>query len=58
MSELPFAQSEIAIKLANYKLPRYDELTPFPVVMRQLVRLLVQLVIRLVRTSRKLPFSS
>jgi len=35
-----FEQSEIAKKLANYKLPRYDELTKFPVVMRQLVRIL------------------
>jgi len=40
MDKLPFIKSEIAQKLANYKLPRYDELPAFPIVMRQLVSLL------------------
>ena len=40
MSKITFEQSEIAKKLANYKMPRYDEMTPFPVVMRQLVSIL------------------
>ena len=40
MKEKVFEQSEIAKKLANYKLPRYDELSSFPVVMRQLIKIL------------------
>jgi len=40
MKELAFEETEIAKKLANYKLPRYNELTSFPIVMRQLVGLL------------------
>ena len=40
MKEKVFEQSEIAKKLANYKLPRYDELSSFPVVMRQLIAIL------------------
>lgn len=39
-SELKFENAEIAKKLANYKMPRYNELTSFPVVMRQLVKIL------------------
>lgn len=35
MNKVLFEQSETAKKFVNYKLPRYDELTPFPVVMRQ-----------------------
>ena len=40
MKEKVFEQSEIAKKLANYKLPRYNELSSFPVVMRQLIAIL------------------
>ena len=40
MTKLAFEKSEIAKKLANYKMPRYNELTDFPVVMRQLVSIL------------------
>ena len=39
-ADLNFEQSEIAKKLAAYKLPRYHELTSFPIVMRQLTKLL------------------
>ena len=40
MTLVPFSQSKIAKDLASYRLPRYEELTPFPIVMRQLVTLL------------------
>lgn len=40
MNEILFEQSETAKKFVNYKLPRYNELTPFPVVMRQLLCIL------------------
>ena len=40
MNKVLFEQSETAKKFVNYKLPRYDELTPFPVVMRQLLCIL------------------
>jgi len=40
MTKVPFIKSELAKKLANYKLPRYEELTPYPVVMRQLITIL------------------
>ena len=35
-----FIKSEVAQKLASYKLPRYEELTPFPVLMHQLLKIL------------------
>ena len=35
-----FAKTEVAKKLAEYKLPRYEELTPFPVLMHQLLKIL------------------
>ncbi len=40
MKEMTFEQSDIAKKLADYKLPRYNELSSFPVVMRQLIKIL------------------
>ena len=35
--DIPFIRSEIAKKMANYKLPRYDEIVSYPVAMRQLI---------------------
>ena len=35
--DIPFIHSEIAKKLSNYKLPRYDEIVTYPVAMRQLI---------------------
>ena len=40
MAVIPFSESEAAKKIANFKLPRYCELTNFPIVMRQLVAIL------------------
>lgn len=39
-AEIKFENSETAKKLAEYKMPRFNELTSFPVVMRQLVKIL------------------
>ncbi len=38
--DIPFIHSEIAENLAKYKLPRYDEITTYPVAMRQLIAIL------------------
>ncbi|MBQ7450391.1 DUF1836 domain-containing protein [bacterium] len=38
--DIPFIHSEIAKKLANFKLPRYDEIVSYPVAMRQLIAIL------------------
>ena len=38
--EIEFIHSEIAKKIANFKLPRYDELISYPVAMRQLIAIL------------------
>ena len=40
MAVIPFSESKIAKQIANFKLPRYNELTNFPIVMRQLVSIL------------------
>lgn len=42
MTVIPFSQSDIAKKIANYKLPRSSEFTSFPIVMRQLIAILDQ----------------
>lgn len=38
--KIDFIDSDIAKKLANHKLPRYDELISYPVAMRQLIAIL------------------
>ena len=38
--DIPFIHSEIAQKLAKYKLPRYEEIISYPVAMRQLIAIL------------------
>lgn len=38
--EISFINSDIAKKLANFKLPRYDEIVSYPVAMRQLIAIL------------------
>jgi len=40
MTEFLFSKSETAKKIAEYKLPRYEELVPFPIVMHQLIDIL------------------
>ena len=38
--DIPFIHSDIAKKLAGFKLPRYDEIVSYPVAMRQLIAIL------------------
>ena len=38
--EIEFIHSDIAKKIANFKLPRYDEIISYPVAMRQLIAIL------------------
>ena len=40
MEKLDFLKTQKAIQLANYKMPRYDELISYPVFMHQLVAIL------------------
>ena len=38
--EIEFIHSDIAKKLANYKMPRYEDIISYPVAMRQLIAIL------------------
>lgn len=38
--DMPFIKSETAKKLANFKLPRYEDIISYPVAMRQLIAII------------------